>query len=163
MRDREEVWRAVNVPLERVDAVAVDLGERLPREGVVALEGGMGLGKTTWVRAICRSWGIPEGVASPTFGLAHTHRTADGRTVHHLDLYRLRDEGEAWDLGLEMYFEAPALSLVEWPERAGDALPQADLRIALSIEGQGRRCELRPGTGAGQAWLDRLQSLAGHS
>ena len=141
MRDREEVWRAVNVPLERVDAVAVDLGERLPREGVVALEGGMGLGKTTWVRAICRSWGVPEGVASPTFGLAHTHRTADGRTVHHLDLYRLRDEGEAWDLGLEMYFEAPAISLVEWPERAGPLLPPDHwvLRIAGSPAGPDHR------------------------
>lgn len=137
MRGGREVWRAEEVPLEQVDEAVRGLLSHLPETGVIAMEGGMGMGKTTWVRAICRAWGIETGVASPTFGLVHVYRTPAGRTLHHLDLYRVRDEQEAWDLGLESYFDAPVLNWVEWPERAGSLLPEEAwvLRLEPGLSG----------------------------
>lgn len=131
-----------------------------PMPAVVHLHGDLGAGKSTLARAWLRALGVQGAIRSPTYTLVERYPLASGEALH-LDLYRIGDGAELEFLGLDDV--DAALWLVEWPERAGDALPQADLRIALSIEGQGRRCELRPVTAAGQAWLDRLQSLAGHS
>ncbi len=131
-----------------------------PMPAVVHLHGDLGAGKSTLARAWLRALGVQGAIRSPTYTLVERYPLTTGEALH-LDLYRIGDGAELEFLGLDDV--DAALWLVEWPERAGDALPQADLRIALSIEGQGRRCELRPGTGAGQAWLDRMQSVAGHS
>jgi tRNA threonylcarbamoyladenosine biosynthesis protein TsaE len=107
-----------------------------------------------------RALGVQGAIRSPTYTLVERYRLPSGEALH-LDLYRIGDGAELEFLGLDDV--DAALWLVEWPERAGRALPPADLRVLLSIEGEGRRCELRPGTPAGQAWLTRLQALAGHS
>jgi tRNA threonylcarbamoyladenosine biosynthesis protein TsaE len=136
------------------------LAASAPLPAVVHLHGDLGAGKSTLARAWLRALGVEGAIRSPTYTLVERYPLATGEALH-LDLYRIGDGAELEFLGLDDV--DAALWLIEWPERAGDALPPADLRVALSIEGQGRRCELRPGTAAGQAWLDRLQSLAGHS
>ncbi len=136
------------------------LAASAPLPAVVHLHGDLGAGKSTLARAWLRALGVQGAIRSPTYTLVERYPLATGEALH-LDLYRIGDGAELEFLGLDDV--DAALWLIEWPERAGDALPPADLRVALSIEGQGRRCELRPGTAAGQAWLDRLQSLAGHS
>jgi tRNA threonylcarbamoyladenosine biosynthesis protein TsaE len=140
MRGGREVWRAEDVPLELLDEAVKGLLCHLPVTGVIAMEGGMGMGKTTWVRAICRAWGIEAGVASPTFGLVHVYHTPAGRTLHHLDLYRVRNEEEAWDMGLETYFDAPVLNWVEWPDRAGSLLPEDAWFMRLEASTAGVDC-----------------------
>jgi len=154
---------AFSTHLADADATAVfaeALARAAPVPAVVHLHGDLGAGKSTLARAWLRALGVQGAIRSPTYTLVERYPLATGEALH-LDLYRIGDGAELEFLGLDDV--DAALWLVEWPERAGDALPPADLRIALSIEGQGRRCELRPGTGAGQAWLDRLQSFAGHS
>ena len=136
------------------------LAASAPLPTVVHLHGDLGAGKSTLARAWLRALGVQGAIRSPTYTLVERYPLASGEALH-LDLYRIGDGAELEFLGLDDV--DAALWLIEWPERAGDALPLADLRVALSIEGQGRRCELRPGTAAGQTWLNRLQSLAGHS
>lgn len=136
------------------------LAASAPVPAVVHLHGDLGAGKSTLARAWLRALGVQGAIRSPTYTLVERYPLPSGEALH-LDLYRIGDGAELEFLGLDDV--DAALWLVEWPERAGDALPPADLRVLLSIEGEGRRCELHPGTPAGQAWQTRLQALAGHS
>ena len=97
------------------------LGRNLPPGAIVALEGDLGAGKTSFARAVVRGLGGPE-ATSPTFALVHRYPGRRG-PVFHLDCYRLRRPEEAADLDWEsLLAEADAL-LVEWPERAGGWMP----------------------------------------
>lgn len=97
---------------------------------VVTLAGDLGAGKTTLVQAICRGYGVTQPVTSPTFALVHEY-AAPRSPVYHLDLYRLRSEAELEGLGWDELMSAPALVLVEWPERAGDQLPRDHVPLAV--------------------------------
>jgi len=112
----------------------VDWGERFGRAAhprlTVALQGELGAGKTTLVRAICRGYGVLDEVASPTFTLVHEYR-ASRSTVYHLDLYRLRGPQELLNLGWDELMAEDALRLIEWPERAGGLLPADHVPILL--------------------------------
>ena len=89
---------------------------------VVALRGDLGAGKTTLAQAICRGYGVGQEVTSPTFALVHEYAAARS-PVYHLDLYRLEGPGDLTNLGWDDIMSAPALVLVEWPDRAGPRLP----------------------------------------
>ena len=125
---------------------------------VVHLQGDLGAGKSTLARAWLRALGVQGAIRSPTYTLVERYALSSGEALH-LDLYRIGDGAELEFLGLDD--ADPALWLVEWPERGEGSLPPADLRITLAIEGEGRRCELCSGTPAGQAWLTRLEAIAG--
>jgi tRNA threonylcarbamoyladenosine biosynthesis protein TsaE len=96
----------------------------------VAISGDVGAGKTTLVQAICRGYGVVGDVTSPTFAIVHRY-DAPLSPVYHLDLYRLTRPTELQNIGWEEIVSAHALVLVEWPERAGDALPADHVPIAL--------------------------------
>lgn len=102
--------------------------------GVVALQGKMGAGKTTLVKALCAAWNVDEDAVSPTFGLVQCYK-GQGRAIYHLDLYRLKDEEEAWDLGLTEYFDGDGLNFVEWPEQAPGVLPADAVLLEVRVNG----------------------------
>ena len=118
------------------------LASRLRPRDVVALEGGLGAGKTTLARAILRA-AANDGtlvVPSPTFTLVEVYDTPRG-AFWHFDLYRLDDPRQVLELGWEEA-RADGVVLVEWPERLGALLPGERLTATLSIEGDGRRVVL---------------------
>lgn len=138
------------------DAAATDaLGQRLaaqrPAHAVVHLYGDLGAGKSTLARALLRALGVTGTIRSPTYTLVERYPLADGSEAWHLDMYRIGDPGELDFLGLDE--GAASLWLVEWPQRAGAALPPADLRIDLAIDGHGRSAQLSACSQAGKAWL----------
>ena len=138
------------------DAAATDaLGQRLaaqrPAHAVVHLYGDLGAGKSTLARALLRALGVTGTIRSPTYTLVERYPLADGSEAWHLDLYRIGDPGELDFLGLDE--GAASLWLVEWPQRAGAALPPADLRIDLAMEGHGRSAQLSAQSETGTAWL----------
>jgi tRNA threonylcarbamoyladenosine biosynthesis protein TsaE len=98
---------------------------------VIALEGELGAGKTSFARAFIRARGGDETVPSPTFTLVQVYDLPGG-AVWHFDLYRLRQPGEAWELAIEDAFR-DGISLIEWPERLGLLLPAQRLDIALDF------------------------------
>jgi len=111
-----------------------DWGERFGRAArpplLVTLSGDLGTGKTTLVRAICRGYGVPNDVTSPTFTIVHEYVGARS-VVYHIDLYRLRGPDELANLGWDDIISAEALVLVEWPEHAGHLLAADHVPIAL--------------------------------
>lgn len=99
---------------------------------MIALKGDLGTGKTVFARAFIRALcGERIEVPSPTFTLLQTYDLDDARTLHHFDLYRLKDPEEALELDIDDAF-AEGISLIEWPERLGAYLPQQHLEVALS-------------------------------
>ncbi|MEI9901897.1 MAG: tRNA (adenosine(37)-N6)-threonylcarbamoyltransferase complex ATPase subunit type 1 TsaE [Hyphomicrobium sp.] len=118
------------------------LAERLRPRDVVALQGGLGAGKTTLARAILRAAsGKPDLIVpSPTFTLVEIYDTEIG-TIYHFDLYRLEAPDQVFELGWEEA-RADAIALVEWPERLGGLLPKDRLVVTLAIEGGGRRAAI---------------------
>lgn len=93
---------------------------------------------------------------SPTYTLVNVHET-DALTLLHLDLYRLRDPAELEHLGLREWARPGCLWLIEWPERAAGLLPPADLTAALTAGPDAHQADLRAGSAAGTAWLERLR------
>lgn len=112
-------------------AWGAEFGRALELPACVVLSGDLGAGKTTLVRAIARAQGTLEPVTSPTYSIVHEYHSPRGH-IFHLDLYRIKSPAELYQLGWEEVSRSKGLVLVEWPERAGDALPVE--RIALHLE-----------------------------
>lgn len=92
----------------------------------------MGSGKTTFIHALCDVLGVRDAVGSPTFSIINQYQSADGQMIYHLDLYRIKDEEEAIQAGVEDVLYSGDLCLVEWPGKAADLFP--DDTVYLSIE-----------------------------
>ncbi len=119
------------------------LAKRLRPRDVVALQGGLGVGKTTLARAILRAATGDSGliVPSPTFTLVEVYDTRRG-TFWHFDLYRLEMPEQVFELGWEEA-RADGIALVEWADRLGVLLPNERLTVTLAMEGEGRRANLQ--------------------
>jgi tRNA threonylcarbamoyladenosine biosynthesis protein TsaE len=133
MADIAETYREQR-PLPDLDATA-RLGAaiaRVLRTGdCVALWGDLGAGKTTLARSILQALGVTEDVPSPTFTIVQRYDTPR-LVVNHYDLYRLKSAREMPELGFDEALEDGAV-LVEWPERAPEALPPDALHVRLSL------------------------------
>ena len=158
----------MNAPYLTPDAPATRaLGERFGRAFhecrvattvpvLVTLSGELGAGKTTFVGGVLAGLGHAGPVRSPTYTLIEPYRLA-GRDVHHCDLYRLRHPDELDDLGLRDLFQAGAVLLVEWPEKAGGRLGDADVHVELRYEGEpAREVRITPASPVGEALLRHL-------
>jgi tRNA threonylcarbamoyladenosine biosynthesis protein TsaE len=115
---------------DQLRAEGETLGRALPPRTLLAFEGDLGAGKTTFIQAIARGLGVTPPATSPTYALVHRYRGRRG-PVFHLDCYRLRSADEAADLDWEGLVAEGDAILVEWPERAGAWLPPAARRFRL--------------------------------
>lgn len=98
---------------------------------MLALRGQLGAGKSVFARAIARGAGVTAPMPSPTFNLLFRYETPRGVTISHLDLYRLEDPEEVWELGWRELGEGSEIVLIEWPERAEDLLPRRRWEVSL--------------------------------
>lgn len=137
------------VKLELADAIATEmLGAQIARTlgartgAVIYLRGDLGAGKTTLARGLLRSLGVEGSIRSPTYTLMEVYEAA-GKTLVHLDLYRLSDALELTNLGLQDFSPEKTWWLVEWPERGAERLPRADLEVRLNVFGNRRRAEMQ--------------------
>jgi tRNA threonylcarbamoyladenosine biosynthesis protein TsaE len=121
--------RLESASAEQTEGLAARLARVLRPGDVVTVSGELGAGKTTFVRGACRALGIEVPVTSPTFTVGH--RYPGNPDVSHLDLFRFQGFSAAEWGDLEPYFEA-AITFVEWPEAAADALPPVRVEVRLS-------------------------------
>lgn len=124
----------------------------------VYLHGDLGAGKTTFVRGMLGGLGFSGKVKSPTYTLVEPYQLMLQQEMvdfYHFDLYRFADEEEWEAAGFREYFNAHSVCLVEWPDKAGDLIPQADIDVYLSLAGEGRTLQLKANTTVGQKCLER--------
>lgn len=96
--------------------------------------GEMGAGKTTLIKAIMKELGVIGGTSSPTFGIVNEYHDNKNKTLaYHFDFYRLEDEMEALDIGIEDYFYANKWVFIEWPEKITSFLPEDATNIKLEV------------------------------
>lgn len=147
------------------DAATHSVGEKLAKLVQaplrIYLSGPLGAGKTALVRAFLRALGVQGAVKSPSYALVEPYNFSN-YSVYHFDFYRFFDQNEWQESGFRDYFEENAICLVEWPEKAGGLLPQADLEIQLSyhqqasLETTGRRIEVKALSITGQHLVEKL-------
>ena len=110
-------------------------------ETVYAFYGEMGAGKTTFIRELAKSLGVTDDdVNSPSFSIINEYRSdTTAELIYHFDLYRLDSLDEAFDIGVEDYFDSGAVCLIEWPERIEELLPADTVRVDLKEQEDGSR------------------------
>lgn len=101
--------------------------------------GEMGVGKTTLIKEICNVLEVQDRVSSPTFSLVNEYHTATNAIVYHFDFYRITQEEEALDMGIEEYLYQNDWCLIEWPENIENLLPLEAVQIHITILENGQR------------------------
>jgi len=141
--------------LAATEALARRLAPMLRAGDVLALEGTLGAGKTAFSRALIRQLLGDQSadVPSPTFTLVQTYEAPEGLLIWHVDLYRIDNQRDLAELGLDDAFDE-ALTIIEWPDRLGAALPRDHLTIHLDVIDQDARRIVLRGT---DNWMERLR------
>ena len=109
--------------LSEIETVAKNLLPYLTNK-VILVNGDMGAGKTTMIKALCKALNSPDVVSSPTFSLINEYRTANDQPLYHFDCYRIENEEEAYDFGAEEYLHSGHLCFIEWSENIASLLPE---------------------------------------
>ena len=119
-------------------ALGEQLARRLQPGDTVILEGELGAGKSELARGIARGLGVTETVTSPSFTILNVYES--GRCpLYHFDWYRLENEEELYELGMDEYLGGDGVAVVEWAERCPDAVPEKRIRIRLEVTGEETR------------------------
>lgn len=106
---------------------------------VITFHAEMGAGKTTLIKELVKQLGVKDNSSSPTFSLVNEYQTLDGETVYHFDLYRLNNEEEAYDMGIDEYFYSGNWCFIEWPEKTPNLIPIDHAAIAIKELSNGKR------------------------
>lgn len=134
------------------------LGQACNGEGLIFLQGTLGMGKTTLTRGILQAYGHKGAVKSPTYTLVEPYQL-DTAQIYHFDLYRLADPEELEYIGIRDYFSSPALSVIEWPDKGAGILPESDMELTLTKKDDGRQALLVANTQRGAAILSKLRTM----
>ncbi len=111
---------------------------------ILLFYGEMGVGKTTLIKEIAKQLGVSDNVSSPTFSLVNEYLSSTNEKVYHFDFYRVDNEVEALDMGIEEYFYSNYWCLVEWPNKVENLLPLKSVYITISTNNdQQRTIELK--------------------
>lgn len=123
----------ITYQLSEIDAVVKQVWELNKHKKVWLFNASMGSGKTTFINALCKLLQIDEVSSSPTFSIINEYESNIIGTVYHLDLYRLKDEQEAIDAGVEDVLYSGKYCFVEWPEKATEIMPDNVLQIRIAL------------------------------
>lgn len=126
-------WKRVKIETVTVDNLPQVAAELLQKANakVWLLQGEMGAGKTTLVKSIAKVLGATDVVASPTFSIVHEYSLPEDKKIYHFDFYRLAQEEEAYQIGVEEYFDSGEYCFLEWAEKIPNLLPNDYFAIRI--------------------------------
>ena len=142
-------WRVTSggsaVSQAGLEGVVRELLEHSENRTIWLFFGEMGSGKTTLIKAIARELGVQETMSSPTFPIVNEYSIPGGSKIYHVDLYRLRNEQEVMDIGMDEYFTTRDFCLVEWPEKLGRLAPPNPMKVRITpTDALHRKIEYQP-------------------
>lgn len=124
--------------LDEIKQVAKKIIVEKPHK-VILFHGTMGVGKTTLIKALAKELGVNDATSSPTFSIVNEYQAEDNQKVFHFDMYRLKSETEALDMGIEDYLYSGNWCFIEWAEKIPNLLPDDFSTINLYQTVDGKR------------------------
>lgn len=124
--------------LNQIDEVARQVVEQNPHK-VILFNGEMGAGKTTFIKALSKALGVQSATSSPTFSLVNEYETENDDLVYHFDVYRLKNESEAYDMGMDEYLHSGHWCFIEWAEKIPNLIPDKHSVITIESLVDGKR------------------------
>ena len=131
------VFRSVGLP--ELDEVAREIARKSGDIRIWLFFGEMGAGKTTLIKAVGKAMGIVDTMSSPTFSIVNEYETDQKGTIYHFDFYRIRNESEAYDIGVDEYFYSGNPCFVEWPEKIPSLIPDRYGKVEIQTENNTHR------------------------
>lgn len=129
----------IKFQLTTIDDAARQFVKAIGDRTVFAFFGGMGAGKTTFIKAVCQQMGVTEDmVSSPTFAIVNEYEGSSG-SIYHFDFYRIRQISEAVNMGFDDYLYSGNLCFIEWPELVEPLLPEDTVRVTIEEQPDGSR------------------------
>ena len=125
--------------LAELPQVAGEFLQALGNRRVVAFQGKMGAGKTTFIKAVCQALGVTDVINSPTFAIVNEYLDGQGSPIYHFDFYRIKRQQEVLDIGYEDYIYSGCVCFMEWPELIEDLLPADAVRVTITQQEDGTR------------------------
>ena len=125
--------------LNDIQQAAHDFVAAMGNNTVFALYGPMGVGKTTFTKAVCEELGVKDNITSPTFAIVNEYRSNTNELIYHFDFYRIKKLEEVYDMGYEDYFYSGAICFIEWPELIEELLPLDAVKVTISENPDGTR------------------------
>lgn len=119
--------------LNELEKAARFLIKEASSEKIWCFVGEMGAGKTTLIKEICRQFEVVDTLSSPTFSIVNAYQNQSGEEFFHFDFYRVEDDREIIQLGVEEYFDSGKHCFIEWPDRVIDFLPDRYLKISVKL------------------------------
>ena len=111
--------------LEELNLAAKKFCEQIGNKRVFLFYGSMEVGKTTFIKEICKELGVKTEVTSPTFAIVNQYYGEKYKFIYHFDFYRIEKIEEIYDIGFEEYVDSEALIFIEWPQKLGQLMPEA--------------------------------------
>ena len=124
--------------IHEINNVARKIISENPKK-VIIFHGNMGVGKTTLIKALALELGVATSTSSPTFSLINEYQTSNNQLVYHFDVYRLKNEIEAMDMGIDEYLYSGHWCFIEWPEKIANLIPEDHSKVYLSLTSDGKR------------------------
>ena len=128
--------------VSELERASTSLLELINDNNIVCFYGEMGVGKTTFIKEICKKLGVEDVVSSPTFSIINEYLTENDKSVYHFDFYRIEKEEEAFDIGYEEYFYQGNLCLIEWPEKISSIIPENIMKVQITRSDEQRIIEI---------------------
>lgn len=125
--------------IEHINEAARQFIEAMGDNKLFAFYGKMGVGKTTFIKAICEQLGVTDIINSPTFAIVNEYEDGNGQPIYHFDFYRIKKPAEVLDIGFEDYINNDAICFMEWPELIGEYLPEETIKVIIDEREDGSR------------------------